>query len=86
MKKEVKEPIKIKWIWIVLLVISLISVPWYLPKGTIYPIVLGFPFWTFISFVSAVGLSIFLNYVISNCWDMEGAFIENEVKEEELNG
>jgi hypothetical protein len=71
MEKSFKEPIRFKWIWVVLAVITLAGVPWYLPKGTIYPIILGFPYWAFISVVSAIVLAVFLTYVINHYWDME---------------
>ncbi len=71
MKKNYKEPIQFKWIWIVLGIIVLIGVPWYLPQGSIYPIILGLPYWTFISLVSTIALAFFLNYVVKNYWDME---------------
>ncbi len=80
MEKSFKEPIRYKWIWIVLAVITLVGVPWYLPQGSIYPIILGFPYWAFISAVSTVVLSFFLTYVIRNFWDMK-SFI-NEANEE----
>lgn len=71
MKKSYKEPIQHKWIWVVLVFIALAGVPWYLPVNTIYPIILGLPYWAFISLVASIALGIFLNYVIKNCWEME---------------
>jgi len=80
--KEVKEPIRYIWIWVALVVILLISIPWYLPKGTIYPIILGFPYWAFISVVSVICLSAFLVYIMHKYWDME-ALMEDEKEPEE---
>lgn len=71
MTKKYKEPIQYTWIWVVIIIISLIGVPWYLPQGTIYPIIIGLPYWAFISLVASIALGIFLNYVVKNCWDME---------------
>lgn len=68
--KKVREPIRIGWIWAVLVVIILLGVPWYLPVGSIYPIIAGFPYWAFISLVMSVALSAFLTYVVRNWWDM----------------
>lgn len=76
MDKSFKEPIRFKWIWVALAVISLASVPWYLPQGSIYPIILGFPYWAFISVVSTVVLAGFLTYVIKNYWDMSSLIDE----------
>ncbi|RCW78241.1 hypothetical protein DER71_1593 [Halanaerobium sp. DL-01] len=77
---DFKEPIKTKWIWVVLAIIILSGVPWYLPEGTYNPIILGFPYWAFISIISAVALAIFLNYVIDKFWNME--VLEKKIEEE----
>lgn len=69
--KDVREPVRIKWIWPVLVVIVLLGVPWYLPQGSIEPIIMGFPYWAFISLVMTIALALFLGYVILNCWNME---------------
>lgn len=80
--KRVREPITVAWIWAVLAAIVLLSIPWYLPQGTIYPIILGFPYWAFISVVMSVVLAVFLGYVINNWWDMH-ALIESESDDKE---
>lgn len=71
MEKNYKEPIQFKWIWVVLAIISLLGVPWYLPQGSVHPIIFGLPYWAFISLVSTVILALFLNHVVKNYWDME---------------
>jgi len=80
---DFKEPIKTKWIWVVLAIIILAGVPWYLPEGTYNPIIFGFPYWAFISLISTIALAIFLNYVIDKFWDME--VLEKEIEEKEGN-
>ncbi|MFW5855972.1 MAG: hypothetical protein ACOCVB_01730 [Bacillota bacterium] len=77
---NIKEPIKFAWIWVVLVIILLIGIPWYLPEGSYSPIILGFPYWAFISVISTVALAVFLNYVIDNYWDMEE--LEEKIEEE----
>lgn len=69
--KDVREPVRIKWIWPVLVVIVLLGVPWYLPQGSLEPTIMGFPYWAFISLVMTIALALFLGYVILNCWNME---------------
>jgi uncharacterized membrane protein len=71
MKKEVKEPIKVKWIWPVIAIISLLTIPWLFPTGSYYPIVGGFPLWMIVSILATIVLAIFLNYVVDKFWDME---------------
>ncbi|GAW92335.1 hypothetical protein [Calderihabitans maritimus] len=81
--KEVKEPIRYPWIWVALVLIMLFSVPWYLPQGTIYPIILGFPYWAFIAVVMGIVLSAFLTFVLNRYWDMEAYEVEEERREVE---
>ncbi|HHW25724.1 MAG TPA: hypothetical protein GXX23_00065 [Firmicutes bacterium] len=68
---DIREPIKVKWIWPVLIAIILLGVPWYFPQGAVEPIILGFPLWAFVSLVMSVVLSLFLYYVVTNHWRME---------------
>lgn len=74
-----KEPIKHKKIWIVLIVLYVLSVPWYLPKGTYTPIILGIPYWGWIVLGVSLAISITLTYVIKNYWHLSDE--ENKDKE-----
>jgi hypothetical protein len=75
--KQVREPVRVKWIWPVLIAIILLGVPWYLPQGAIEPIIIGFPYWALISVIMTIVLSLFLGYVILNWWSME-SLLEKE--------
>lgn len=66
-----KEPIKHPLIWITLLVIVILMVPWYFPESAVHPIILGFPLWAFVSLVMAAVLSAFLGYVLKHYWIMD---------------
>lgn len=83
--KQVREPIRIKWIWPVLVAIIVLGVPWYLPQGSYKPIIMGFPYWTFISALLTVALSLFLGYVMTYCWDMEST-LEDDSKQQKTGG
>ena len=76
--KEVKEPIKVKWIWPVIAIISLATIPWIFPTGTYKPFIAGLPYWMICSIGATVVLAIFLNFVVSKYWSME-ELIEEEV-------
>lgn len=76
--RKIKEPIRKKWIWIVLALILLAGVPWYLPTGTIEPLILGFPYWAFISIVFSVVLSAYLSWLCLTQWHI----VEDEEKAE----
>ncbi|MDP3487150.1 MAG: hypothetical protein Q8S19_04360 [Bacillota bacterium] len=78
MQKSFKEPIRFGWVWVVLAIIILAGVPWYLPKGGIHPIIFGMPYWAVISVLSTIALAVFLNYVVTNYWDMEGMKEKND--------
>lgn len=82
--KEVREPVRVKWIWPVLVVIILLGVPWYLPQGSIEPVIMGFPYWAFISLVMTIVLACFMAYVLTNCWNMESVL--DEASEKGKNG
>ncbi|SFQ59628.1 hypothetical protein SAMN05421810_110115 [Amycolatopsis arida] len=65
-----REPIRNPWIWLGLAVIVLVGVPWYLPAGTIGPIVLGLPLWTLVAMGSSVVLCGYLTWVLSRRWNL----------------
>ncbi|PTM58200.1 hypothetical protein [Desmospora activa] len=73
-----KEPIRKKWIWFVMLVILLGSVPFYFPVGTIGVVIGGFPLWVWVSLTFTVLLSAYLSWICLTQWKLE----EEEQKEE----
>lgn len=74
--RPVKEPIKKPWIWILMAVIMLAAIPWYLPGGAITPIILGMPYWAFISLVFSLVLCAYLSWLCLFEWDV----VEEEEK------
>lgn len=77
--KKIKEPIKNWKIWIVLIVLYIMSVPWYFPEGSYNPIILGVPYWAIIIMGVSLAISITLTYILKNCWQMAD---EEEIGEE----
>lgn len=65
-----REPIRKPWIWVGLLAIVLVGIPWYLPPGTLHPLVFGLPAWTLVAVSSSVGLCGFLHWVLSRHWNL----------------
>ncbi|WP_221567744.1 hypothetical protein [Alkalihalobacillus sp. TS-13] len=63
-----KEPIKKKWIWIGLVLIVLTIVPWYYPDKAVEPIILGFPFWAFLSGFFSLVLCGYLSWLCKHQW------------------
>ncbi|MGM0900306.1 MAG: hypothetical protein ACQEXB_04185 [Bacillota bacterium] len=68
MNKDVKEPIRKKWIWIGLVIITLGNVPWYLSDSLVEPYIFGFPLWGFIILVFSVILSAYLSWICLTQW------------------
>lgn len=65
-----KEPIRKPWIWILLAIIVLAGVPWYLPAGTIEPVILGVPYWLLISVFFSFVLCGYLSWLCLTQWDV----------------
>ncbi|GAB3058846.1 hypothetical protein [Sediminivirga luteola] len=73
-----REPIRTRWIWIVLVALVVFNAPWYLPAGSIEPFVLGIPYWVVLVVLLSVALSAFLTWVCLRHWNL--------VEDEEENG
>lgn len=76
--RTTKEPIRKKWIWIVMVLILVGNVPWYLPVGTVTPIIFGFPYWAFISLIFSLILCGYLSWLCLHEWHI----VEDIEKEE----
>lgn len=66
-----REPITRPWLWVALVGIILIGVPWYLPPGTLGVTVLHVPAWFWISILAAVALSAVCCWACLSMWDLE---------------
>lgn len=75
--KKYKEPIKTLWIWPVIAVISLMTIPWFFEQGSFKLSLFGFPTWMLASMAATVVLAVFMTYVINNFWDMQ-ELVEDE--------
>lgn len=65
-----REPINKPWVWVVLVGIILLGVPWYLPRGDIAPVIFGFPYWALISVFFSLVLCGFLSWLCLNEWEV----------------
>jgi multidrug efflux pump subunit AcrB len=64
----------------VFVIILVFSVPWYFPAGSIYPIILGFPYWAAVCVVMSMVISGFLTYMMTNYWNMESLLEDGDVE------
>lgn len=67
---EKKEPIKNGKIWVVLIILYALTVPWYFPEGTFHPIIFGVPYWVLVVLGVSLAISITLTYILKNCWNI----------------
>lgn len=77
-ERRVKEPIRKPWIWVVMTFIILAAIPWYLPGGSVEPIILGVPYWAIISVVFSLLLCGYLSWLCLHEWDV----VEDEEERE----
>lgn len=76
MKK--KEPIKNWKLWIILIILYVLCVPWYLPEGSFNPIILGVPYWALIIMGVSLLVSITLTYILKHHWHVADEEEESE--------
>lgn len=81
--RPTKEPVRKPWIWLVLAFIMLAGIPWYLPTGSLQPVVLGLPYWMLISVVFSLVLCGYLSWLCLTQWDIVEEEEERERASEE---
>lgn len=73
---EVKDPMNWR-VWIRFIILYILLVPWYFPKGISRVLVMGIPLWAFMIIFFLVCLVLCIIDVTRNHWDLE-AFIESK--------
>ena len=66
------EPAKQKWYIPILIVLVILSVPWYRTSGEIGNIIAGLPGWVWTSLICTVGISILTAVGVLKFWKDEG--------------
>lgn len=64
------EPIRRPWLWVGMVVLILLGIPWYLPEGTLEPIVFGLPLWTIVAILSSVLFCAYLSWILVRHWNL----------------
>jgi len=67
----ISEPRRVRWIWLVYLLLYAVAIPWYWPAGYQGPLVSGFPLWVLVSLGSMLLLAIWTAWVIHRFWRSE---------------
>jgi hypothetical protein len=65
------EPRKVRWIWLVYLVLYEVAIPWYWPDKYVGPIVLGFPLWVATTLSAIFVLAVWTAFVIHRFWRVD---------------
>ena len=66
----VVEPRKIRYVWLVYLLLYALAIPWYWPEGYRGPLILGFPLWVAVSLGAVLLLAAWTVWVIRRYWIM----------------
>lgn len=75
--RPTKEPARKTWIWVVMVLVMLAAIPWYLPKGTMGFVLLGVPYWMFISVAFTLLMCVYVSWLCFTQWDIVEAEEEN---------
>ena len=76
--RPTKEPIRKVWPWVVLALVILAAIPWYLPTGSLRPLVWGIPYWILISLFFSLVFCGCISYLCLKEWDI----VEEEEQQE----
>lgn len=79
-EKSIKEPIRKKWIWVFMVLLVMVVVPWYFPSAAVEPFILGFPLWAFISLIFSIALCGYLSWLCRTQWNL----VEDEEESERM--
>lgn len=75
--RPTKEPARKPWIWVVMVLVMLAAIPWYLPKGTMGFVLLGVPYWMFISVAFTLLMCAYVSWLCFTQWDIVEGEEEN---------
>lgn len=82
MRRQIIEPLAVRWIWLLFLVFYLFAVPWMFPTGSYKPIIMGFPYWAFVVLLASLGIASLTSFTILRYWNLEELLEDESAKEE----
>lgn len=59
------------WVWLVILLLFGLSVPWYLPSDTTPALWFGLPYWVVLSVLAVFAAACFTAWVIQRSWPLD---------------
>jgi len=66
-----KEPIRQGWFWAGVAALVFAGSPWYLRSGSFEPILLGLPYWVWISIALSLVFCFYVRWACLNLWGLE---------------
>ena len=66
--RQIDDPSAHPWVWIVIGLLFVLSVPWYLPSASSVTLWFGLPYWVIISLTSSCAIAIFTAWVVTRYW------------------
>lgn len=69
-RRPVREPIRSPWVWVVMALIILGAVPFYLPTGSVTPLVAGVPYWMLVSAAFTLAFAAFTSWLCLRWWNL----------------
>lgn len=69
-RRPVREPIRSPWVWVTMAVIILGGTPFYLPTGSVTPLVAGVPYWMVISVAFTLAFAAFTSWLCLRWWNL----------------
>jgi hypothetical protein len=67
---SLREPIRNPWFWCGALLFVSAGSPWYLPPGSFEPVLLGVPYWVWISVVLSLGFCLYVRWACLHLWSL----------------
>lgn len=68
MPPKAREPIGYRWFWAGALALVAAGSPWYLRPGSYEPVILGLPYWVWISIVLSIGFCLYVRWACLHLW------------------
>ena len=66
--RQIDEPSAHPWVWAIIGLLFVLSVPWYLPSETPVALWVGLPYWVVISLSISFAIAIFTAWVVARYW------------------
>lgn len=70
MTRDQREPIRHGWFWLGVAILVLAGSPWYLPPGSFEPVILGLPYWVWISVSLSFVFCLYVRWACLRLWNL----------------